>query len=124
MIARARHTAPAQFLSRLPEAEFLYNVGLYGLPRGDSNYTVGCCFRAITYLAQSLCALNERWVMNEKGAVALAAHLALRIDDFEGQVATIYARLPQGTNGLAAALTLLGDVIAQGRTLVETHLPD
>ncbi|HEX8034445.1 MAG TPA: nucleotidyltransferase domain-containing protein, partial [Ktedonobacterales bacterium] len=105
-------------------AEFLYNVGLHGLPRGDSNYTAGCCFRAITCLAQSLCALNERWVMNEKGVVALAAHLPLTIDDFDGHVATIYARLPQGADGPVAALTMLGDVIAQGRTIVETHLPD
>ncbi|MGZ3677816.1 MAG: nucleotidyltransferase domain-containing protein [Ktedonobacterales bacterium] len=108
----------------LYEAEFFYNVGQHGLSRGDCNYTAGCCFRAITCLAQSLCALNERWVMNEKGIVALAAHLPLAIDDFERHVATIYARLPQGADGAATALTMLSDLIAQGRAIVETHLPD
>ncbi len=118
---RLRQRMSADFLN---EADFFYNVGLHGLPRGDRNYTAGSCFRAITCLAQSLCALNERWVMNEKGVVARAAQLSLTIDDFEQGVDAVYAALAHGADGPAAALTRLRDLVEQGRAIVEAHLLD
>ncbi len=102
----------------LNEAAFFCDVARHGLPRGDISYTTGCCFRAITCLAHSLCALNKQWVMNEKGIIALAAHLPLTIDDFAPRVAAIYATLPQGTDGLSAALTILSDLIARSQSLL------
>lgn len=106
----------------LNEAAFFCDVAQHGLPRGDTSYTTGCCFRAITCLAHALCALNEQWVMNEKGIIALAAHLPLMIDEFSPHVAAIYATLPQGTRGPEVALTQLSDLIAQGRAIVSSHL--
>ena len=117
---RLRQRMTSDFLD---EAAFFCGVARHGMPRGDINYTAGCCFRAITCLAQALCALNVQWVMNEKGIVALVAHLPLTIPTFERRVAAIYAALSQAAAGPAAAITLLDTMIAEARAITTAHLP-
>jgi hypothetical protein len=47
------------------------------LPKGDDTYIAGCAFRALTCAAQVLFAVNRRYLINEKGAIAGAAKLPL-----------------------------------------------
>jgi hypothetical protein len=55
------------------EVDFSLLVAAKATTRGDASYVAGCCFRAVACLMQTLFALNSQYLMNEKGAVALAA---------------------------------------------------
>jgi hypothetical protein len=80
----------------LDEAGFFVSVAQHGLPRGDVSYTAGCAFRVIACLMQSLYALNGRWLLNEKGAVAGAVGLPNTLPDVVSQVAAVYASIGEG----------------------------
>ena len=45
------------------------------LPKGDETYIAGCGFRSLACAAQVLFAVNRRYLINEKGALAGAARL-------------------------------------------------
>ncbi|MCK1735920.1 DNA polymerase subunit beta [Bradyrhizobium sp. 138] len=58
------------------------------IARGDRTHVAGCLYRSLACIAQMLFALNERYLINEKGALQEAArlpltipHLAERTDD-------------------------------------------
>ncbi|MEF2277771.1 nucleotidyltransferase domain-containing protein [Deinococcus sp. YIM 134068] len=44
-----------------------------GLGRGDLHHAQGCVYQAVMAMVQTLCARERAWLLNEKGAVALAA---------------------------------------------------
>jgi hypothetical protein len=73
------------------EAEFFVMVARHGLPRRDVAYTAGCAYRIVACLMQVICAANGRWVLNEKGAVAIAAMLPRTLPDLPERVAAIFA---------------------------------
>jgi hypothetical protein len=49
--------------------------------RGDQSYIGGCAFRSLACVAQVLFALNRRCLINEKGALGLAAQFPLTVSD-------------------------------------------
>ncbi len=49
--------------------------------KGDQTYIAGCAFRSLACAAQVLFALNRRYLINEKGALAAAARLPLTVGD-------------------------------------------
>lgn len=53
-----------------------------GLKRGDVHYAQGCLYQAVSAMAQTLCARERVWILNEKGAVALAGALPGAPQDF------------------------------------------
>ena len=54
------------------EISFSLVVAQKAVVRGDVAYIAGCCFRSVACMNQVLFALNETYLLNEKGAVALA----------------------------------------------------
>lgn len=80
----------------LDEAGFFVSVAQHGLPRGDVSYAAGCAFRVIACLMQALYAVNGRWLLNEKGAVAGAARLPNTLPDVASDVAAVYAAIGAG----------------------------
>ncbi|MPZ30165.1 MAG: hypothetical protein GEV13_04060 [Rhodospirillales bacterium] len=85
------------------------------LDRGDISYVAGCIFRAVASLCQVLFALNGRWLLNEKGAVAAVDGFALKPADFSRSVARLYADL--GAGRAAAALDRLETLIGETERL-------
>jgi predicted nucleotidyltransferase len=79
------------------EASFALANARKSLDRGDVSYLAGCAFRAVASLCQVLFALNGKWLLNEKGAVAAVDGFALKPVDFSRRVARIYADLGVGT---------------------------
>jgi hypothetical protein len=79
------------------EASFALANARKSLDRGDVSYLAGCAFRAVASLCQVLFALNGKWLLNEKGAVAAVDGFALKPTDFSRRVARIYADLGAGT---------------------------
>lgn len=61
--------------SFLWEATFALQNARTSLHRRDPAYVAGCLFRSVACLAQVLHALNGRYLLNEKGAVAAASRL-------------------------------------------------
>jgi len=55
------------------EAGFCAKIAEKSAQRGDLNYVAGALFRGATSLTLALFGLNERWWLNEKGAVEMAA---------------------------------------------------
>ncbi|GAB4208456.1 MAG: nucleotidyltransferase domain-containing protein [Tibeticola sp.] len=93
------------------EVGFNLALARKALDHGDTAYLAGCAFRAIMGLALSLHALNRQHWLNEKGAVAAVAAMALRPVNWRTRVdeamAAIVAQEPQ--QGLIALSALEGE---------------
>ncbi|MEO8393514.1 MAG: nucleotidyltransferase domain-containing protein [Chloroflexota bacterium] len=69
--------------------------------RGDVAQVVGCLYRATAVMVQTLFALNQRYCINEKGAVAQVASFPLHPTDFQARIDALL-----GASGMQAdALT-------------------
>ena len=63
------------------------------MPRGDSTHIAGCAYRALACIGQVLFAINERYLINEKGALTEAAAFPVTIDELATRVAEIWHRI-------------------------------
>jgi hypothetical protein len=100
------------------EATFALANARKSLDRGDISYLVGCAFRAIASLCQTLFALNGVWLLNEKGAVAAVDGFACKPADFSQRIARLYADLGSGAG--AAALDRLEGLLTEAQSLWPT----
>ncbi|MFZ5784639.1 MAG: nucleotidyltransferase domain-containing protein [Pseudomonadota bacterium] len=96
------------------EAAFALANARKSLERRDVSYLAGCAFRAVACLCQALFALNGKYLLNEKGAVAAAAGFERTPVDFAARVASVYAALGGGDPkvGLDRLDSLVADVDA------------
>jgi hypothetical protein len=69
--------------------------------RGEQTHVAGCLYRSLACLAQVLFALNERYLVNEKGALQEAAGLPLTIPHLVQQADEIWRQI--GSGALAPA---------------------
>jgi hypothetical protein len=60
------------------------------IPKGDETYIAGCAFRSLACAAQVLFALNRHYLINEKGALAVAARLQLTVDNLADRVTGVW----------------------------------
>jgi hypothetical protein len=91
-------------LIRKFEWEILFSIenGELAAVRAEQTHVAGCAYRALACAAEALFALNERYLINEKGALQEAAHLPLTIRDVEKRAADIWRLI--GNGELRAAL--------------------
>lgn len=87
----------------------------------DANYVAGCCFRAVACLNQTLFALNGKYLMNEKGAVAEAQTLPLALSHYRSTVDGIFASLSPDAERLADAVGALERLIREVEALIEAN---
>jgi hypothetical protein len=73
--------------------------------RREGTHIAGCTYRALACLAQVLFALNERYLINEKGALQEAAMLPLTIADLTKRVANVWRLI--GEESFSPALSIL-----------------
>jgi hypothetical protein len=73
------------------EAWFSFNCGRKAALKGDINYAEGSLFRSVCSWIQVLYALNNRYLMNEKGALKHVRNLELKPVDMEERVKSAYA---------------------------------
>jgi predicted nucleotidyltransferase len=74
---------------QLWEARFALDTCRKSAVRGDLFYVTGCLFRCAACMVQVLFALNERYLINEKGSVETADSLALCPADFKETVNSV-----------------------------------
>ena len=82
------------------------------VPKGDQAYIAGCAFRSLACAAQVLFAVNRRYLVNEKGALAAAARMPLTIGDLSERARTVWQAV-----GLRAFGAALGELITLQREL-------
>jgi hypothetical protein len=75
------------------------------ISRGEQTHIAGCTYRALACLGQVLFALNERYLINEKGALREAAGFPLTISDLARSVTEVWDHV--GSGKPAAALMIL-----------------
>jgi len=100
------------------EADFSLKVAAKAVPRLDVSYIVGCLFRSVSCLMQTLFALNETYCMNEKGAVAIAATFPLAPHRLSERVDEAFGRLVPDTDALALAIAELEQLVAETSPLL------
>ena len=75
------------------------------IARGERTHTAGCAYRALACLGQVLFALNERYLINEKGALLEAATFPRTISGLTERVGEIWDSI--GEKQFEAALATL-----------------
>jgi len=98
---RMREATVGRFLW---EAWFSLACARTAAHKGDFHYAEGSLFRAAGGWVQVLYALNGRYLMNEKGALARVHELTRRPDGMEGRVREAYRLFAEGKAAEAYAL--------------------
>ena len=85
--------------------------------KGDQAYIAGCAFRSLACVAQVLFALNRRYLINEKGALAAAARLPLTLGNLAERANSVWQAV--GLRAFDAALAELGSIEREVAGLTE-----
>jgi hypothetical protein len=99
------------------EVQFSIENAQTAIPKGDKTYIAGCAFRSLACAAQVLFAVNRRYLINEKGALAAAAWLPLTVDNLAERAKTVWRAI--GLRAFDVALTELGSIERELAGLVE-----
>jgi hypothetical protein len=96
------------------EVAFSIEAGELAVARGDVTHVAGCAYRALACAAQVLFALNRRYLINEKGALAEAARFPVTIPNLEDRVAAVWRDIGRGAleNALGALRAVNRDLNA------------
>lgn len=100
------------------EARFALQNARKGVPHADVAYVAGCLFRSVSCLTQTLFALNERYWMNEKGAVALAASFPRVPTRLSERVAGAFSTLSDRAENLESAIQALEALVDETAALL------
>jgi predicted nucleotidyltransferase len=92
------------------EIGFSLSVAEKAAARGDVAYAAGCCFRGVACMNQVLFALNEEYLLNEKGATALADGFALYPQRYRKRVESAFAWLDSTSSSIANAIAVLEEL--------------
>lgn len=100
------------------EALFSIENAETAVPRGDKTYIAGCVFRSLACAAQALFAINRRYLINEKGALAAASRLPLTVANLAERVVGVWRAI--GLGAFEAALGELGSIERELASLTES----
>lgn len=99
------------------EISFAIENAELAVARGERTHVAGCLYRSLCCIAQVLFALNERYLINEKGALQDAASLPLRIPHLAQQADEVWQLI--GDGGFAPACAILRQVDRQLKALLQ-----
>lgn len=97
------------------EARFFLSIARGAAGKGDVSYVAGCAWRAAACLLQVVFAINREWLLNEKGALALAATFAVTPKDLRTNLEAAFAKL--GAGDLLSALDAIGSLAGEAAAL-------
>jgi Domain of unknown function (DUF4037)/Nucleotidyltransferase domain len=93
------------------EVAFAIENAEIAIARGEQTHIAGCVYRALCCIAQVLFALNRRYLINEKGALAEAGGFPDGIAGAGQTAAQIWAAI--GTRDFGRAIGLVREIAAQ-----------
>jgi predicted nucleotidyltransferase len=96
---------------QLWEARFALDTCRKSAARGDTFYVAGCLFRCAACTVQALFALNERYIINEKGSIEAADSLPLRPANFKESLNSVLARPGESPEELEGSIDRLEDLL-------------
>ncbi len=99
------------------EARFFLAIARKAAAKGDVTYVAGCAFRAASCLLQVVFAANRQWLLNEKGALALAAKFAAAPKDLRRNLEAAFTELAAGPQGLLSALGAIEALVEEAAAL-------
>ena len=89
------------------------------ISRGDQTHIAGCAYRALACAGQILFAVNECYLINEKGAMEQAATFPLTVPNLMERVASIWRQL--GNSEFKPAFELLRGIAQELSALIDQH---
>jgi predicted nucleotidyltransferase len=89
------------------EISFSLFVAKKAVVRVDIAYAAGSCFRSVACMNQVLFALNEEYLLNEKGAVAVANNFVLCPQNYQQRIESAFANLAVETQSIVDAIATL-----------------
>ncbi|WP_135555766.1 nucleotidyltransferase domain-containing protein [Paenibacillus cymbidii] len=101
------------------EAAFSLEQAHKGAAKHDLAYTAGCCFRTAACLNQLLFALNETYMMNEKGAAAIADSFSRAPVDYAHRVNGVFAGIGEDRDRTKQALAFLHEILEETERLLQ-----
>jgi predicted nucleotidyltransferase len=114
--ARLKHATIEKFAW---EISFSLSAAKKAIDRNDIGYAAGCCFRSVACLNQVLFALNETYLLNEKGATAIADRFAFRPTNYRARIESAFALLVADASSIKNAIAILSEI---ERELSKAHL--
>lgn len=100
------------------ETSFSLENGYKGIYKNDLSYIAGCCFRSVACLNQVLFAMNETYLMNEKGASAIVDSFSIAPSQYSHRVNEVFALVTENPDHLKKAFGLLRDLIQETEKLL------
>lgn len=101
------------------EAAFALDNGYKGSYKKDLSYVAGCCFRSVSCLNQVLFALNETYLMNEKGAAAIADTFSSVPSKYFYRINEAFTLITEDQNGLNKAINIIRELIQETENLMK-----
>jgi predicted nucleotidyltransferase len=101
------------------EANFALETSRKAAARGDVLYVSGGLFRCAACLVQVLFALNQRYCINEKGALKLAASFPICPPDFEATITRVLGHPGENAAALKDSILQLEGLMGQVHKLAE-----
>jgi len=99
------------------DAAFMLDLARKPARRGDVFHVAGCLFRCAAALVQVLFALNERYFMNEKGAVAAIETFARHPPSFAARVGALLGNPGPDAASLYRSVAEMDGVLTETRGL-------
>ena len=99
-------------------ADFEIMIAAKPAERGDVMYVAGCLFRAAGFMTFVLYAMNRRFFLNEKGALAESRGFAIKPARFHDTVASVLGRVGTTPSELSASVAGFQSLAAELRQLV------
>ncbi len=103
----------------LQVAEFALAISEKPVKRAESSYVAGCFFECVYSLVQVLFALNERYFVNEKGAVAETRTFEKSPEAFADEVTDILGCVGRTAEELGHNHKRLGSLVQKTKSLVD-----
>jgi predicted nucleotidyltransferase len=102
------------------DAEFEISIALKPAARGDVMYVAGCLFRAAGFMTLVLYALNRRFFLNEKGAIAESRGFAIKPANFHDLVAKILGNIGNTPAELSASVEGFRSLVVEMRKIADS----
>ncbi len=99
------------------EISFSLLTAQKAISRNDVTYAAGCCFRSVACMNQVLFALNEEYLLNEKGAVAIANDFEICPQNYQQRVESVFSLLSESAKSIADAITIIEEIEHNVETL-------
>ena len=107
----------AAVTKHLFDAEFEISIAAKPAERGDVMYVAGCLFRAAGFMTLVLYALNRKFYLNEKGAMAESRGFAIKPPRFHDMVADVLGNVGTAPAQMSASVVSFQSLAAELRQL-------